>query len=136
LSLPLPSLLTATLIAITMALSTLSLIVAAIIIRRTLLLFVVAYRRGCVVASLTLSCQPPPALFAFSIAIALVAVACLPPLLPSLLPPLPLPSFLHATLVSNAMACAALALFVDRHPHCHYHHPVIGYGIMVGNIAC
>jgi hypothetical protein len=49
-SLPLPSLLPTTLIADTMDLSTLALFVAAIIIRRTLLSFVVAHRRGRVVA--------------------------------------------------------------------------------------
>ncbi len=32
------------------------------------------------------------------------------------------PSSSHATLV-DAMARAALALFVDRHPHCHHHRP-------------
>jgi hypothetical protein len=50
-----------TLISITIALSTLTLFVAAIIIRRTLLSFVVPHRQGRVVASLTLSRQPPPA---------------------------------------------------------------------------
>jgi hypothetical protein len=50
-----------TLISITIALPTLALFVAAIGIRRTLLSFVVAHRRGCVVTSSTLSCQPPPA---------------------------------------------------------------------------
>jgi hypothetical protein len=54
-------LLPTTLIAITIALSTLALFVAAIIIRCMLLSFVVAHRRGRVVASTTLSCQPPPA---------------------------------------------------------------------------
>jgi hypothetical protein len=44
-----------------MDLSTLALFVAAIIIRHTLSSFVVAHRRGRVVASLMLSCQPPPA---------------------------------------------------------------------------
>jgi hypothetical protein len=44
--LPLPSLLPATLIVVTIALSTLTLFVAAIIIHRTLLLFVVAHHRG------------------------------------------------------------------------------------------
>jgi hypothetical protein len=58
-----------------------------------------------------------------SVAIALVAIARPPPSSPSLLPPLPSPSLSHATLVANAMACAALAIFVDRHPHCHHHHP-------------
>jgi hypothetical protein len=58
---PLPSLSPAALIAITITLSTLALFVAAIIIRRTLSSFVVAHRRGRVVASSTLSCQPPPA---------------------------------------------------------------------------
>jgi hypothetical protein len=50
-----------TLIADTMALSTLALFVAAIIIRRTLSSFVIAHHRGHVVALSTLSCQPPPA---------------------------------------------------------------------------
>jgi hypothetical protein len=54
-------LLTATLIAITMALSPLALFVAAIIIRHMLLSFVVAHRRVYVVALLMLSCQPLPA---------------------------------------------------------------------------
>ncbi len=58
-----------------------------------------------------------------SVAIALIAVARLPPSLPSLLPPSPSPSSSHATLVANAVARAALAIFVDRHPHCHHHHP-------------
>jgi hypothetical protein len=58
---PLPSSLPTTLIAVTIALATLALFVAAIIIRRTLLLFVIAHRLGCVVASSTLSRQPPPA---------------------------------------------------------------------------
>jgi hypothetical protein len=58
-----------------------------------------------------------------SVAIALVAVACLPPSLPSLLPSLPSPSSSHATLVTDTMARAALAIFVDRHPHCRHHRP-------------
>jgi hypothetical protein len=58
---PLPSLLPSTLIAITIALATLSLFVAAIIIRRMLLLFDVAHQCGHVVALLTFSCKPPPA---------------------------------------------------------------------------
>jgi hypothetical protein len=49
-----------TLIFITIALSTLALFVAAIVIHRTLLSFVVAHLRSCVVASPTLSCQPTP----------------------------------------------------------------------------
>jgi hypothetical protein len=61
LSLPLPSLLPTTLISVTIALSTLALFVAAIVIRRTLSSFVVAHRRGHVVASSTLSRQPLPA---------------------------------------------------------------------------
>jgi hypothetical protein len=61
LSLPLPSLLPTTLISVTIALSTLALFVAAIIIRRTLSLFVVAHRRGRVVALPVLFCQPSPA---------------------------------------------------------------------------
>jgi hypothetical protein len=58
---PLPSLLPTTLISVTITLSTLALFVAAIVIRRTLLLFVVAHRRGRVVASSALSRQPLPA---------------------------------------------------------------------------
>jgi hypothetical protein len=61
LSSPLPSWLPTTLISVTIALSTLALFVAAIVIRRTLSLFVVAHRRGHVVALSVLSCQPPPA---------------------------------------------------------------------------
>jgi hypothetical protein len=58
---PLPSLLTATLIANIMALSTLALFVTTIIIRRTLLSFIVAHRRDPVVTSSTLFCQQPSA---------------------------------------------------------------------------
>jgi hypothetical protein len=61
LSSPLPSLSTTTLIAVTIALSTLALFVAAIIIRHALSLFVVTHRHGHVVALSMLSCQPPPA---------------------------------------------------------------------------
>jgi hypothetical protein len=50
-----------TLISFTITLSTLALFVAAIVIRRTLLSFVIAHHRGRVVASSALSCQPPPA---------------------------------------------------------------------------
>jgi hypothetical protein len=57
-----------------------------------------------------------------SVPIALVAIACLPPSTPLLLPQLLLPSSLHATLI-DAMARAALTLFVDRHPHCCHHCP-------------
>jgi hypothetical protein len=46
--LPLPSLLPATLIAITISLATLAIFVAAVIIHCTLSLFVVACHRGCV----------------------------------------------------------------------------------------
>jgi hypothetical protein len=56
----LPSSSPTTLISITIALSTLALFVAALVIHRTLSSFVVAHRRGRVVASSTLSCQPPP----------------------------------------------------------------------------
>jgi hypothetical protein len=117
---------------ITIALSTIPLFVTAIIIRRMLSLFVIAHHRGHVVALSALSHQPPPAFvdtiagwlfFAFSIAIALIAIACLSALLPLLLPPLLLPSSSHATLVVNAMARVALALFVDRYPHCRHHCP-------------
>jgi hypothetical protein len=58
--LPSPSSSTTTLISVTIALSTLTLFVAAIVIRRTLLSFIVAHRHGHVVASSTLSCQPLP----------------------------------------------------------------------------
>jgi hypothetical protein len=57
-----------------------------------------------------------------SVAIALFAVARPPPLSPSLLLPLPSPSSSHATLVDTT-ARAALALFIDRHPHCSHHRP-------------
>jgi hypothetical protein len=56
----LPSLLTGTLIAITIALAILALFVTAITIRRMPLSFVVAHRRGRVVASSMSSCQPLP----------------------------------------------------------------------------
>jgi hypothetical protein len=55
---------TGTLIAITITLAILTLFVAAITIRHTLSLFVIAHRCGRVVASLSLSCQPPPAFVA------------------------------------------------------------------------
>jgi hypothetical protein len=58
-----------------------------------------------------------------SVTIALVTVARPPPSSPSLLPPSPLPSSSHATLVADAMAPAALAIFVDRHPYCRHHRP-------------
>jgi hypothetical protein len=61
LSSPSPSSSSTTLIAVTIALATLALFVAAIIIRRTLSLFVIPHRRGRVVASSTLFRQPPPA---------------------------------------------------------------------------
>jgi hypothetical protein len=54
----------ATLIAVTITLATLTLFDAAIIICCTLLLFVIAYHRGCVVAFSMLSCQPLPAFVA------------------------------------------------------------------------
>jgi hypothetical protein len=50
-----------TLIAVTIALSTLALFIAAIIIRRMLSSFVAAHHHGCVVALSTLSHQPPQA---------------------------------------------------------------------------
>jgi hypothetical protein len=128
----LPSSLPATLIAVTIALSILALFVAAIIIRRTLSSFVVAHRRGRLwlprrrslashrpplsIPSLVDCCLP-------SVTIALVAVARPPTSSPSLLPPSPSPSLSHATLVADAMARAALALFVDRHPRCRHHCP-------------
>jgi hypothetical protein len=55
----LPSSSPTTLIAVTIALSTFALFVAAIIIRHTLSLFVITHRCGHVVALSTLSCQPP-----------------------------------------------------------------------------
>jgi hypothetical protein len=61
---PLPSSSTGTLIAVTIALAILALFVTAITICCMLLLFVVAHRRGRVVASSTPSCQPPPAFIA------------------------------------------------------------------------
>ncbi len=57
---PLPSSSTGTFIAVTIALAILALFVTAITIRRTPSLFVVAHRRGRVVASSMPSCQPPP----------------------------------------------------------------------------
>jgi hypothetical protein len=57
---PSPSSSPITLISVTIALSTLALFVAAIVIRRTLSSFVVAHLRGRVVASSTLSRQPTP----------------------------------------------------------------------------
>jgi hypothetical protein len=54
----------ATLIAVTITLATLTLFAAAIIIRRTLLLFILAHRRGHVIALMTLSGQPLPAFVA------------------------------------------------------------------------
>jgi hypothetical protein len=53
-------LLTGTLIAISIALTILALFVTAITIRRTLSSYVVAHRRGRVVALSTPFCQPPP----------------------------------------------------------------------------
>jgi hypothetical protein len=139
LPLPSPSLLPATLIAITIALSTFALFVATIIIRCMLSLFVVAHCCAHVVTLSTLSRQPPLAfvnpitgwlLFAVSVAIAPVAVAHPPPSLPSLLPllpspslsqppslptpwpVLPLPSLLTGTLIAVTIALAILAIFV------------------------
>jgi hypothetical protein len=57
---PSPSSSTGTLIAVTIALAILALFVTAITIRRTPSSFVVAHRRGRVVASSMPSCQPPP----------------------------------------------------------------------------
>jgi hypothetical protein len=57
---PSPSSLTGTLIAFTIALAILALVVTAITIRRMPSSFVVAHRRGRVVASSMPSCQPPP----------------------------------------------------------------------------
>jgi hypothetical protein len=62
--LPWPSSSPATLIAVTITLATLTHFVAAIIIRRTLSSFIVAHRRGRVIALSTLSCKPPPAFVA------------------------------------------------------------------------
>jgi hypothetical protein len=55
---------TGTLIAVTIALAILALFVTVITIRRTLSSYVDAHRHGRVVASLTPSCQPPPAFVA------------------------------------------------------------------------
>jgi hypothetical protein len=55
---------TGTLIAVTIALAILAFFITAITIRRTPLLFVIARRRGRVVASSTPSCQPPPVFIA------------------------------------------------------------------------
>jgi hypothetical protein len=60
---------------------------------------------------------------AITVAIALVATNCLPPLLPSLFPPKPSLSSLHSTLVADNIALfATLALFITSHPYlrCHY----------------
>jgi hypothetical protein len=62
--LPSPSSSTGTLIAITIALAILTLFVTAITIRRMPLSFVIAHRRGRVIASLMPSCQPPPVFIA------------------------------------------------------------------------
>jgi hypothetical protein len=51
------------------------------------------------------------------IAMAFVAIARPPPSLPLPLLRLPLPSLSHTTLITNAMALAALTLFVAHHPH-------------------
>jgi hypothetical protein len=64
---PLPSSLTGTLIAITIALAILALFDTAITICRTLSSYVVAHPRGRVVTSLMPSCQPPPAFVAPSL---------------------------------------------------------------------
>jgi hypothetical protein len=59
---------------------------------------------------------------AVTVAISLVAVNHLPPSLPLLLPPKPLLSLSHSTLVTNAIArFIPLALFVARHPYPHRH---------------
>ncbi len=79
-------------------------------------LSLVSHRLPLLIPSLVDCCSP-------SDAIALLAVARPPPLSPLLLPPSPSPSSLHATLVADAMARAALTLFVDRYPHCRHHCP-------------
>jgi len=59
---------------------------------------------------------------AITIAIALVAINHLPPSLPLLLPPKPLLSSSHSTLVDNAIArFIPLTLFVTLHPYPHQH---------------
>jgi hypothetical protein len=79
---------------------------------------------------LTLPSLLPASLFAiaithivaFTITITLVVINHPPPLSPSLLPPKPLLSLSHSTLVADAVALfVALALFATRHsyPHCH-----------------
>jgi hypothetical protein len=66
----------------------------------------------------------PLLLFAFALAIALIAVARPSPSLPLLLQPSPLPSLSHSTTIANAIVLfVALALFVNRHPHCRHHRP-------------
>jgi hypothetical protein len=64
--------------------------------------------------------------FTVAIAIALlVTVNCLPPSLPSLLPPKPSLSLSHSTLDANAIThFIALVLFVTCHPYPHRHHLV------------
>jgi hypothetical protein len=141
LSLPLLSLSPATLIAATIALSTLTLFVAAINIRRMLSSFVAAHCRGCVVALSTLSCQSPatarlcgspcclivvpllspsPLLLSLALQPRLHCSCCrrhhplchMPPLLPMPWPMLPLPSLSTSNLMAVTIALAILALFV------------------------
>jgi len=70
--------------------------------------------------------QPRPVaithIIAITVVIALVAVNCLPPSFPLLLPPKPLLSLSHSTLVANSIArFIPLTLFVTRHPYSHCH---------------
>jgi hypothetical protein len=59
---------------------------------------------------------------AITVAIILDAVTCLPPLLPSLVPPAPLPFLWHTTLIANAITLfVPLALFFAHHPYCRCH---------------
>jgi hypothetical protein len=93
-------------ISVIIALSTLALFIAAIVIRRTLLLFVVAHHRGCVVALSMLSCQPSP-IFVNPVAGRLLFAFCCH---------CPCRHCSSATLVAIALAAIAIALFVARHP--------------------
>jgi hypothetical protein len=60
---------------------------------------------------------------AVTVAFALVTINRLPPSLPLLLPPKPLLSLLHSTLVTNGITrFIPLSLFVTRHRHPYPHH--------------
>jgi hypothetical protein len=96
--LPLPSLLPATLIAVIIALAAPALPLPSLS-STSLVAITITY------------------IFAFAVAITHVTVDCPAPLSPLLLPPSSSPSSSHATLVANAMARAAFALFVSHCPH-------------------